>query len=534
MYLDVSPYSSASLFYDRSVLDRQNREARKRIAMPTETPLVPQIPLFYPGPERKSTFQKKRHRFSPLGLIGVAVALLVILAAGLYFIVRPALFSKAANAEPNADCSLIVPADPLSAKGLATPYQLFATNPKNGPCNESNADQSAFVQSVIYDPISGTFSVYNPLVIDRGTKPAVTPTVPRLPQGAVVGIWFGFNATNLQLQSARNDTLARANCVNGLGRSLFTQFAYCNAPSFFARVNQGVVAHKVHIPALGTAKDGQTCPTVRDFSVVDQDQSDNVQTQYLGTANGRIAQFSAANNAALHNATLIANPSDNALLTSFINPALGCKAWTAPDLADDGSPVSALALDELQASAYQRAPIALVPLNNPMTVITKGDDTIASLRKTDLYRLGVDQIPAVNNQQASGVAYCQGLVNTGMPRLALDKQFTIKATTPDDGAANSLFTFLAQRLQGSYDNLKCPKLLNMPNPVKTTTDKNGVVIAASFKGQASTPPAASNAPDCSINGQLVKGCKGNTTINGQTCTLMFADNTVKLNCPVKQ
>lgn len=499
--------------------------------MQTETPLLPEMPPFPSELERK--FSPKRRRFSPLGLIGVAVALLVILAAGLYFIVRPVLFSKAANAQPNMDCTLVVPANPLSAKGLATPYQLSATNPKHGPCNEANADQSAFVQGVIYDPNSGTFAVYNPLVIDRGTRPAITPVPPRLPQGAVVAIWFGFNATNLLLQSANNDALVHAHCVNGLGRSLFTQFAYCNAPTFFASVNQGIVAHKVHIPALPTAKDGQVCPTVRDFSVVDQDQSDNVQTQYLATANGRIAQFSAANNAALHNTTLIANPSDNALLTNFINPALGCSAWTAPDLANDGSPVAALALDELQASVYQRSPIALVPLNDPMTVITKGDNTVGSLLKTNLYRLGVDQIPAAYNQQAGGATYCQNLVNTGMPRLALDKQFTINATTPDAGAANSLFTFLAQRLQASYNNLNCPQLLNMPNPVTTKTDNKGVVISASFKGLPATPPVAANAPNCNINGQLVNGCKGSVTLNGQTCTLAFANNTVKMNCPVK-
>ena len=498
--------------------------------MQTETPLLPQMPHFLPEPERKFS-SKKRRRFSPLGLIGVAVALLVVLAAGLYFIVRPALFSQAANAQPNMDCTLIVPANPLSAKGLATPYQLFATNPKNGPCNEANANQSAFVQGVIYDPNSGTFAVYNPLVIDRGTRPAITPVPPRLPQGAVVAIWFGFNATNLLLQGANHETLARAHCVNGLGRSLFGQFAYCNALTFFASVNQGIVAHKVHIPPLQTAKDGQVCPTVRDFSVVDQDQSDNVQTQYLATANGRIAQFSAA--AALHNATLIANPSDNALLTNFINPALGCHAWTVPDLANDGSPVAALALDELQASAYQRSPIALVPLNDPMTVITKGNDTVGSLLKTTLYRLGADQIPAANNHQASGATYCRNLLNTGMPRLVLDKQFTIKATTPDAAAANSLFTFLAQRFQASYNNLNCPQLLNIPDPVKTKTDNNGVVIAASFNGQAVTPPVASNAPNCNINGQLVNGCKGSATLNGQTCTLAFANNTVKINCPVK-
>jgi hypothetical protein len=59
------------------------------------------------------------------------------------------------------------------------------------------------------------------------------------------------------------------------------QFAHCNAPPFFATANQLIQAGKLNPPALGTANDGMTCPTVRDFSVVDQDQSDNVTTTYL-------------------------------------------------------------------------------------------------------------------------------------------------------------------------------------------------------------------------------------------------------------
>ena len=82
---------------------------------------------------------------------------------------------------------------------MATPYQLSATDAAQGPCNESNAGQSAFVQAVIFDPNTSTLSAYEPLVIDKGTQPAIAPMAPILPQGAVVGIWFGFNGTILHL-----------------------------------------------------------------------------------------------------------------------------------------------------------------------------------------------------------------------------------------------------------------------------------------------------------------------------------------------
>jgi hypothetical protein len=471
----------------------------------------------------------RRRRWTLLAFVGPLVMVVLALLGTAVFII-PRLESHAADANPNPNCTLIVPDQPLTARGLASPYILKATDPAAGLCNESNINQSAFVQGVIYDPGTGTFSVYNPLIIDEGTKPAVIPSVPTLPGRAIVGIWFGFNANNLQLEGANSNTLAQAHCVNGLGQSLFTQFAYCNAVSFFAAVNQGIVAHSVHVPRLQTAKDGQPCPTSRDFSVVDQDQSDNVQTKYLATANGQIAQFSVANQAQMQNATTIANPSDNALLTNFVDPALGCQAWKAPNLADNGSLVPALALDEIQASAYQKPPVALMPLTDPMTMVAVGNNNKPRLAKTNLYRLGVDQIPAVNGQQASGTTYCDDLLRTGMPRLDLDKSLTINAPAPVPAAANSLFTFLALRFQTSYDNLNCPQLLNIPNPVKTKADNNGVVISARFNMQAIGPGST---PDCNINGQLINGCTGTVTINGQSCTLLYAKETVTLNCPTK-
>jgi len=444
----------------------------------------------------------------------------------------PRLGSHAAAANPN--CSLIVPAQPLTAQGLATPYQLVATNPNNGPCNEANPNQSAFVQAAIIDTATGNVSVYEPLVIDKGTQPAAPPVVPQLSANSIVSLWFGFNGDNLALRTSRG-SLQEGNCVNGLPGSIFGQFSYCNASAFFKAANQAIAAGSLVPPALGTAKDGLPCPTVRDFSVVDQDQSDNVQTQYLATPDGRTAQFSAANQGNLQNATVIANPSDNALLTNFINPALGCQSWQAPDLANNGNMVSALALDEIQAAADQQAPIALVPLADPMTMVANGNNNnVQNLTKTNLYRQGVDQTPAASRQDASGTAYCQNLVQKGMPRLIMDKPMTINATTPDAAAANSLFTFLAQRFQASYMNLNCRQLLHQPNPVQTQTDNNGVVISATFNMKTTgMPTPGAPTPDCNVNGQTIKGCAGNAMINGQLCTLSFANNTVMFNSAPK-
>jgi hypothetical protein len=426
-------------------------------------------------------------RFWPWLFVGpiVPVVLALIAAGGALLPLR------GAQADVAMDCTLIIPAHPLSAQGLATPYQLAAATPAGGPCHESDSDQSAFVQAAILDPAAGTISIYSPLVIDQGTQPAIQPTMPHLPQHAVVGIWFGFNGNNLQLirkNAARRKQLflrgdlAGGNCVNGLNGSIFGQFSYCNAPAFFRAANAAIKAGKLTPPALQKAQDGLPCPTTRDFSVVDQDQSDNVQTQYLVTATGQTAQLTAANQAQLSGATVLSNPSDNGLLTRFIDPALGCQPWQAPDLADNNAMVSALALDELQAAADQQAPIALVPLTDPMTLV----GTTQSLAKTNLYRIGVDQPPAANVQQASGTTYCQNLLNTGLPRLKQDQPLTSAATTPIAAVANSLFTFLAQRFNASYTILNCAALLNIPNPVTIQTDSNGVAIAATFATGTST------------------------------------------------
>ena len=109
-----------------------------------------------------------------------------------FFLIAPGvLFAQ------NPNCTIIVPDAPLTAAGLATPYQLTATNPDDGECHEGNGTSSAFVQAAIFDPATGQISIYNPLVIDQNSAPAVAPVVPTLPDNAIVALWFGFDGNNL-------------------------------------------------------------------------------------------------------------------------------------------------------------------------------------------------------------------------------------------------------------------------------------------------------------------------------------------------
>src|SRR3954470_1816983 len=147
---------------------------------------------------------RKKSRVSPLMLIGIGVTVFAAILGVGAFVFQQINASHAAAAL-NMNCTLIVPQNPLTAQGLATPYQLVATNAADGPCNEANIAQSAFVQADIIDPATGQITTYSPLVVDKGTQPAVVPTAPTLPANAVVGVWYGFNSATLTLQNnARN------------------------------------------------------------------------------------------------------------------------------------------------------------------------------------------------------------------------------------------------------------------------------------------------------------------------------------------
>ena len=392
----------------------------------------------------------------------------------------PAAAATAAAA--NVSCDIIVPANPLTAQGLATPFQLTGPDgmtPAASGCTMANfANLGAFVQATILDPATGALSVYEPLVITQGTQPAAAPVVPTLPAGAVVTIDFGFNGTNLTQVGANGQALREGRCVNGLNGSIFGQVSFCNGTQFFQAAFQAEQQGKLTVPALGISpKTGQACPSTRSFSLIDQDQSDNVTTAYLLTGNGQTAQFNAANKAALAGAQQINNGSDNILLDGFVDPTLGCTPFTAPDLSQPGTPGTSQALDELSAAKNQAAPIALVPENDEMVLVNNA----FSATKTNLYRSNVGQPPIsnANNQADSPANYCQNVVNLQTPFLSNNQALLATGPTPVPGTGNNLLTFMANRLSMSFTNLNCQNF-GLKNPVTVTLDGNGAATAATF------------------------------------------------------
>jgi hypothetical protein len=348
------------------------------------------------------------------------------------------------------------------------------------------------VQGAIVAP-GGQVTLYNPLVIDQGTQPAAPPVPATVPPGSTVGIWFGSNGEKLTLRSAGGaDSLTQGRCVNGLDGSLFGQFAHCNAVAFFQAVNAAGAAAP-QVPALGTARDGMPCPTVRDFSVVDQDQSDNVNTHYLATPDGRTAQPNAAG--ALGGQTRdLANGSDNRLLTEFILPTLGCTSLTAQDQSNGNVATASLPLQEIEAAARQQVPVALVPLNDPMTKI----EDAQSAPKTDLFRAGVDQPALGGGDNGSPAAYCRGMFDDphGIQRVFNAQAVYAAGRSPNADTGTNLFTFLASRASDAFGLLGCDAALNQKNPITLTTNADGQVSAATFTqggAQAADAPAATPA-----------------------------------------
>jgi hypothetical protein len=177
---------------------------------------------------------------------------------------------------------------------------------------------------------------------------------------------------------------------------------------------------------------------------------------------------------------VLTNASDNGLLDRFIDPALGCQPFTAPDLSGGNSPTAALALNELQAAADQGAPVALVPPNDPMAQVNGQNNTA----KTNLYRAGVNQPPVTGAD--TGAAYCTNLGKFAPARLAMDKQSFTAAASPDPAAGATLFDFLTQRLTTSWGNLNCQG----PPPTVGTNTAALATAASTDPAAASTDPAA--------------------------------------------
>ena len=147
-----------------------------------------------------------------------------------------------AEAADSTNCTVAVPARPLSAKGLATPWVL------GDGCTWANGGtEGVFIDATILSP-RGKIQVYNPLVITEGTTPEVAPTPPTIARGSQVILSVGFNGNALALvgRGAR-----QGNCLDALGNSLVNQTPQCNAANFYRMANFEIAAGLLEDPGGG-------------------------------------------------------------------------------------------------------------------------------------------------------------------------------------------------------------------------------------------------------------------------------------------
>jgi hypothetical protein len=395
--------------------------------------------------------------------------------------------------------------------------------------------QQAFVEAAIFDPATGDISIYHPLILDAGKTAQVAPIVPSLPAGASVGLWFGYNGDVLQmldtngLDANSSPKLAAIKCVNGdpgVQGDVFGQVSWCNTDAFFEPVLASIASGKTQVPPLGTASDGQDCPSSRSFTVVDQDPSDNLPTQYLLLPDGSTVQDTAANRAKFPDATVINNASDEALIGDIIDPLIGCTPFKVNSLDDPGTLTSSLVTQELQAGLFQKTPLALVAIGDPDCLLTASGTTSTS--KTNAYRIGVNQplLDAANSNDGNTQDFCNGMAIYAPPFFVANQAVFTGQITPDPSVGNNLFTFMCNRYLQSFTNLACTPTVTQP--VTCQLDENGVAtsctIALSTNSTSSTTGSTASGSTSSLPTTLLTSTSSVSAAasNNNTGTIMLS------------
>jgi hypothetical protein len=152
----------------------------------------------------------------------------------------------------------------------------------------------------------------------------------------------------------------------------------------------------------------------------------------------------------------------------------------AQDLGNPGQMVPAQALNELQARMEQGTPVALIPGGDPMGQLAGNDDRA----KVNAYRRAVDQPAADSYYDIDTARYCRQMVRIAPQRMLDNKKALSAFYTPDAGAANNLYTFMAQRFVASYQILECQNLIHVPDPVSVTTNADGIATSAAVNTTA--------------------------------------------------
>ena len=175
--------------------------------------------------------------------------------------------------------------------------------------------------------------------------------------------------------------------------------------------------------------------------------------------------------------TPIGNGSDDRLLANFVDPANGCTAFSATDPTDAAGASGSQALNELSARVNQTGTIAVVPVNDEMTLV----NSAYSIAKTNVYRSLVDQPLLAGNVDPNAVAadYCQNMVNIAPAHNQVDLTRDTAFASPVPATGTNLASFLGARLAASFGVLGCAKF-GVTDPVNATVNGAGAATAVTY------------------------------------------------------
>ena len=257
-----------------------------------------------------------------------------------------------------------------------------------------------------------------------GTQPAAAPPVPVIPPGSVVTIDTGFQG-NIDFLTGPG----AGAFVQGLPGSPFGQVAFANGPAFFLAARLEGVKPSCAGDSPGGQDDLPDGARLLPGGPGPVRQRDHPVRL---TGNGQTAEQGSGVAGMLVN-----NGSDNLLLdtSSPRRSAAPASEFAVPSLSDPGTTEATQATDELLAGADQKAPVALVPPNDPMTTVGADVDIIPgdlptagnlSVVKTDLYRAELGQPLMGFNAAQDATQYCTDL-KAGGTRVASDEPFEAAA-----------------------------------------------------------------------------------------------------------
>lgn len=364
-------------------------------------------------------------------------------------------------------CGVVVPENPLSYQGLNTPYILKSLNNKTDDCSVLKQRSTVFIEIVIFDIVSSTFYIYNPLVVnDLGQIKNIIKT-DQLPVHNVVGIWFGSNDVTFKLLDS-NNSLHFGDCVDGYNNSVFGNFAYCNAKIFFETVDK----YKFYIPDIGKTINDFDCLTTRSFEFNQQYHISSVVSSYIIYQDQKVA-IKSFNNLSIFEPPLyvIINKSNGRILNSYISIATRCNTFIGYDFIDQYNRKSSIVLNELQGSLDKQQ--IFIPSTHPSVMMNGYPD----LNKLNLYRIGLNQPVVTGIHINDSIIYCNGIYNKTPVFLYNHYDLLTNYNTPDDTLGNNLINVMISRFLSSWNTYDCGNILKVPFPIKYEKDYNNVIVS---------------------------------------------------------